>query len=165
MMLVQFLFNGNKIFCCGNGIFVVNVQYFVVSMINCFEMERFSLFVIVLNIDNVVLMVIVNDCLYDEVYVKQVWVLGYVGDVLLVIFICGNSCDIVKVVEVVVMCDMIIVVLIGYDGGEFVGLLGLQDVEICIFLYCSVCIQEMYMLMVNCLCDLIDNMFFFYQDD
>lgn len=51
--------------------------------------------------------------------------LGYVGDVLLVIFICGNSCDIVKVVEVVVMCDMIIVVLIGYDGGEFVGLLGL----------------------------------------
>lgn len=33
-------------------------------------MEWFSLFVIVLNIDNVVLMVIVNDCLYDEVYVK-----------------------------------------------------------------------------------------------
>lgn len=78
---------------------------------------------------------------------------------------CGNSCDIVKVVEVVVICDMIIVVLIGYDGGELVGLLGLQDVEICIFLYYSVCIQEMYMLMVNCLCDLIDNMFFFYQDD
>lgn len=165
MTLVQFLFNGNKIFCCGNGIFVVNVQYFVVSMINRFETERFSLFVIVLNIDNVVLTAIVNDRLYDEVYVKQVRALGYAGDVLLVIFIRGNSRDIVKVVEVVVTRDMIIVVLIGYDGGEFVGLLGLQDVEIRIFSYRSVRIQEMYMLTVNCLCDLIDNTFFFYQDD
>lgn len=73
-----------------------------------------------------------------------------------VILISGNSKNIIKVMEVVVICDMMIIVFIGKDGGEMVGLFGENDVEIWILLYCIVCIYEVYMVMLYCLCDLID---------
>lgn len=42
--------------------------------------------------------------------------------------------------EVVLFCDMIIVVFIGKDGGEMVGFLSEYDVEICVLLNCILCI-------------------------
>ena len=64
----------------------------------------------------------------------------------------------------ILCCDMTIVALTGYDGGELAGLLGPQDVEIRIPSHRSARIQEMHMLTVNCLCDLIDNTLFPHQD-
>lgn len=162
--LVQPLFNGNKILCCGDGIPAANVQHFATSMINRFEMERPSLPAIALNTDNVVLTAIINGRLHDEVYTKQVRALGHTGDILLAISARGNSRDIVKAVEAAVTRDMTIVTLIGYDGGGLAGLSGPQDVEIRIPSHRSARVQEMHMLTVNCPCDLIDNTLFSHQD-
>lgn len=99
-------------------------------MINRFETERPRLPAIALNSDNVVLTAISNDRLYDKVYAKQVYALGYTGDILLEISTRGNGRDIVKVVKAAVTRDMTIVALTGDYGGELTGLLVPEDVEI-----------------------------------
>ncbi|PLK58417.1 phosphoheptose isomerase [Candidatus Palibaumannia cicadellinicola] len=164
-ILVQALLNGNKILCCGNGTSAANAQHFAASMINRFETERPSLPAIALNADNVVLTAIANDGLHQEIYAKQVRALGQSGDILLAISTHGNSNYIVKAVETAVTRDMTIVALTGYDGGEIATLIGKKDVEIRIPSYRNTRIQEMHMLTVNCLCYLIDNALFPYQDD
>lgn len=165
MTIVQSLLNGNKILSCGNGTCAANAQHFATAMINRFETERPGLPAMALNADSVLLTAIANDRLHDEVYAKQVRAFGQARDILLAISTRGNSRDIIKAVEAAVTRDMTIIALTGYDGGELAGLLGPQDVEIRIPSHRSARIQEMHMLTVNCLCDLIDNTLFPYQDD
>lgn len=103
MMMVEVFICGNKILSCGNGGLVGDVQYFLFEMLNCFECDCFSLLVIVIIIDMLMLIFIINDYSYDEVFFKQVCVLGQLGDVLLVIFISGNFCNVINVMEVVLL--------------------------------------------------------------
>ncbi|WP_159565612.1 DnaA initiator-associating protein DiaA [Budvicia diplopodorum] len=163
--IVQSLLNGNKILTCGNGASAANAQHFAANLINRYETERPSLPAIALSADNVTLTAISNDGLKDEVYAKQVRALGQAGDILLAISSRGNSRDIIKAVEAAVTRDMTIIALTGCDGGELAGLLGQQDVEVRIPSYRGARIQEMHMLIVNCLCDLIDFTLFPHQDD
>lgn len=154
--MVNVLFNEGKIFFCGNGGLVGDVQYFFFELFNCFECECLSLLVVVLIIDSLIIILIVNDYSYNEVFFKQICVLGQLGDVLLVIFISGNLVNVIQVIQVVYDCEMLVVVLIGCDGGGMVLLLLLEDVEICVFFKIIVCIQEVYLLVIYCFCDLID---------
>lgn len=163
--IVQSLLNGNKILTCGNGASAANAQHFAASLINRYETERPSLPAIALSADSITLTAISNDGIKDEVYAKQVRALGQAGDVLLAISSRGNSRDIIKAVEAAVTRDMTIIALTGCDGGELAGLLGQQDVEVRIPSHRGARIQEMHMLIVNCLCDLIDFTLFPHQDD
>ncbi|GKX51919.1 DnaA initiator-associating protein DiaA [Budvicia aquatica] len=163
--IVQSLLNGNKILTCGNGASAANAQHFSASLINRYETERPSLPAIALSADSITLTAISNDGIKDEVYAKQVRALGQAGDVLLAISSRGNSRDIIKAVEAAVTRDMTIIALTGCDGGELAGLLGQQDVEVRIPSHRGARIQEMHMLIVNCLCDLIDFTLFPHQDD
>lgn len=163
--IVQSLLNGNKILTCGNGASAANAQHFAANLINRYETERPSLPAIALSADNIILTAISNDDLKDEVYAKQIRALGQAGDVLLAISSRGNSRDIIKAVETAVTRDITIIALTGCDGGELSGLLGQQDVEIRIPSDRGARIQEMHMLVINCLCDLIDFTLFPHQDD
>lgn len=78
----------------------------------------------------------------------------------LVIVINGNEKYIIFVVEVVFICDMKVIVLVGDDGGELVGLLGFNDVEICVLLKCFSCIVELYLVNLYCLSEFIDLILF-----
>lgn len=163
--IVQSLLNGNKVLVCGNGASAANAQCFAANLINRFETERPSLPAIALSADTITLTSINNDGMKEEGYAKQVRALGQTGDILLAISSRGNSRDIIKAVEAAVTRDMTIIALTGSDGGELAGLLGLQDVEIRIPSHRGARIQEMHMLIVNCLCDLIDYTLFPHQDD
>ncbi|GKX56430.1 DnaA initiator-associating protein DiaA [Leminorella grimontii] len=165
MTIVQSLLNGNKVLTCGNGASAANAQIFAANLINRFETERPSLPAIALSADSVTLTAIGNDGVKDEGYAKQVRALGQAGDILLAITSRGNCRDVIKAVEAAVTRYMTIVALTGSDGGELAGLLGQEDVEIRIPSHRAARIQEMHLLMVNCLCDLIDDTLFPHQDD
>ncbi|SNC59038.1 SIS domain-containing protein [Sodalis endosymbiont of Henestaris halophilus] len=154
------LLNDKKILCCGNGTSAANAQHFVACMLNRFEAERPSLPAMALNADPVVLTSIFNEQHHDQIYAKQVSALGQGGDILMAISTRGNSRNIVKAVKTSVTRSMKIIALTGHDGGEVASLLGKQDVEIRIPSQCSARIKEMHMLIMNCLCDLIDNNLF-----
>lgn len=160
MVMVQSLLSGNKILSCGNGVSAGNAQNFASQLLNRYETERPSLPAIALTTDSSTLTSISNDYAYDEVFSKQIRALGSEGDVLLAISTSGNATNVIKAIEAAVARDMPIIALTGCDGGDIAGLLGENDVEIRIPAQRTARIQEVHILVIHCLCEIIDSTLF-----
>ena len=160
MIMVQSLLTGNKILSCGNGGSAGDAQHFSAELLNRYETERPSLPAIALTTDTSTITSIANDYHYDEVFSKQLRALGNSGDVLLAISTSGNSRNVIKAIETAVSRDMPIIALTGGDGGDIAGLLGESDVEIRVPSGRTARIQEVHLLIIHCLCDIIDTTLF-----
>ncbi|WP_448245433.1 phosphoheptose isomerase [Thalassotalea agariperforans] len=160
MTMVQSLLSGNKILCCGNGGSAGDAQHFSAQLLNRYETERPSLPAIALTSDTSTVTSIANDYSFDEVFSKQIRALGSQGDVLLAISTSGNSANVIKAIEAAVARDMPIVALTGHDGGDIAGLLGENDVEIRVPSQRSARVQEVHLLVLHCLCEIIDTTLF-----
>jgi len=160
MIMVQSLLSGNKILSCGNGGSAGDAQHFSAELLNRYETERPSLPAIALTTDTSTLTSIANDYHYDEVFSKQLRALGNNGDVLLAISTSGNSKNVIKAIETAVSRDMPIIALTGGDGGDIAGLLGENDVEIRVPSGRTARIQEVHLVVIHCLCDIIDTTLF-----
>ena len=160
MVMVQCLLNGNKILSCGNGGSAGDAQHFSSELLNRYETERPSLPAIALTTDSSTLTSIANDYSYDDVFSKQINALGNNGDVLLAISTSGNSRNVITAIESAVKRDMPIIALTGNDGGDIAGLLGENDVEIRVPSSRTARIQEVHLLVIHCLCEIIDTTLF-----
>lgn len=160
MVMVQSLLSGNKLFSCGNGGSAGDAQHFSAKLLNRYETERPPLPAIALTTDTSTLTSIANDYHHDEVFSKQLRALGNSGDVLLAISTSGNSRNVIKAIETAVSKDIPIIALTGKDGGDIAGLLGENDVEIRVPSSRTARIQEVHLLVIHCLCDIIDTTLF-----
>lgn len=165
IIIVQSLLSGNKILSCGNGGSAGGAQHFAANLLNKYETERPSLPAISLSTDTSTLTSIANDYHYDDVFSKQLRALGNSGDVLLAISTSGNSRNVIKAIEVAVSKDIPIIALTGADGGDIAGLLGENDVEIRVPSSRTARIQEVHLLVIHCLCDIIDTTLFPQAED
>ena len=148
---------GGKILSCGNGGSAGDAQHFSAEMLNRFEMERPGLPAVALTTDSSTLTSVANDYDYSQIFSKQVLALGNKGDVLLAISTSGNSGNVIKAVEAAHTRNMQVVALSGHDGGKLSGLLEDTDVEIRVPVNSTARIQEVHLLVIHCLCDLIDQ--------
>ena len=148
---------GGKILSCGNGGSAGDAQHFSSELLNRFEMERPGLPAVALTTDSSTLTSIANDYDYNQVFSRQVEALGTAGDILLAISTSGNSGNILEAVKAARSREMRIVALTGRDGGKLSGLLKDQDIEICVPADSTARIQEVHLLVIHCLCDLIDQ--------
>ncbi|OCG03912.1 SIS domain-containing protein [Gilliamella sp. wkB112] len=160
-IIVEGLLSGNKIMSCGNGASAANVQSFTSRLITSIEIERPSIPAIALVADNVLLSAIVN---HEEIYARQIQALGQQGDVLIVSTCQGKSRSIIRAVQEAVIKDMKIVALTAFDGGEVIGLLGQNDIEIRVPSDKKVMAYEMHAMILNCLCQLIENTLFIHAE-
>jgi DnaA initiator-associating protein len=160
MTIVQGLLAGNKILACGNSGSNALAQHFCSQLLNRFEAERPSLPAISLSADSSTMTSIANDGHYDEIFSKQIRALGHNGDVLLAISTSGNSRNVIKAVESAVSRDIPIIALTGHDGGDIAGLLGENDVEIRVPSAREARINEVHLIVLHCLCEIIDTMLF-----
>mgnify|MGYP003388617066 CR=1 FL=1 len=160
MIMVQSLLSGNKILSCGNGGSAGDAQNFASELLNRYETERPSLPAIALTTDSSTVTSIANDYSFDEIFSKQIRALGSQGDVLLAISTSGNSKNVIKAIEAAVARDMPIIALTGRDGGDIAGLLGENDVEIRVPAQRTARIQEVHLLVIHCLCEIIDSTLF-----
>lgn len=155
-LMVNSLLNGGKVLSCGNGGSAGDAQHFSSEMLNRFERERPSLPAMALTTDPSTITSIANDYSYNEVFSKQIRALGNAGDVLLAISTSGNSANVVQAIQAAHEREMTVVALSGKDGGDMTSLLTADDVEIRVPSNVTARIQEVHLLVIHCLCDLID---------
>lgn len=151
------LLAGNKVLSCGNGGSAGDAQHFSSEMINRFEIERPGLAAIALTTDSSTITSIANDYSYDEIFARQVRALGLPGDMLLAISTSGNSSNVCRAIAAAHEKDMRVIAITGRDGGDMAGLLADTDIEIRVPAESTARIQETHILILHCLCDLIDH--------
>ncbi len=159
-LIVESLLNEGKVLSCGNGGSAGDAQHFSAEMLNRFERERPALPAIALSTDTSTLTSIANDYSYEEVFSKQIRALGRKGDILLAISTSGNSANIIEAVKVAHQREMKVVSLTGKNGGGMRELVQDGDIEICVPSNVTARIQEVHLLVIHCLCDLIDTQLF-----
>lgn len=164
-IIINALLNGNKILSCGNSIAAANVQNFTAQMVSGIDIDRPSIPAIALVADNILISTIANHYnQINEVYAKQIQALANQGDILIVLSSDGNDKSIIRAVQEAVINDLNIIALTGCDGGVIVGLLGQNDIEIRIPSYKERTTSEMQLMVLNCLCQLIENMLFIHKE-
>jgi len=158
--MVNCLLNGHKILSCGNGGSAADAQHFSSELLNRYEKERPGLPAIALTTDPSTITSIANDYSFDEIFSKQLKALGQPGDILLAITTSGNSQNVLNAIEVAHDRGMITIALTGREGGKVTPLLQGDDVHLCIPNQSTARIQECHLLLIHCLCDLIDHKIF-----
>jgi D-sedoheptulose 7-phosphate isomerase len=159
-LIVKSLLSEGKILSCGNGGSAGDSQHFSSELLNRFERERPPLPAIALTTDTSTLTSIANDYSYNEVFSKQVRALGRKGDILLAISTSGNSRNVIEAIKTAHQRGMHVVALTGREGGAMREALQPSDVEVCVPSQITARIQEVHLLVIHCLCDLIDSQLF-----
>jgi D-sedoheptulose 7-phosphate isomerase len=159
-VMIRALQAGNKILSCGNGGSAGDAQHFSSELLNRFEMERPGLPAMALTTDSSTLTSIANDYAYREIFSKQVLALGREGDVLLAISTSGNSDNVTAAIHAAHENRMPVIALTGKEGGEIAGILSERDVEVRVPSESTARIQESHLVVIHCLCDLIDQHLF-----
>ncbi len=157
LLMTSSLLAGNKILTCGNGGSAADAQHFSSELLNRYERERQPLPAIALTTDSSTLTSIANDYDYSLIFAKQVRALGQADDILFVITTSGGSANIVQAMHAAHERNARIVALTGRDGGEVGALMQKNDIEIRVPGPSTARIQEVHLLVIHCLCELIDQ--------
>jgi len=155
-IMVASLAQHGKILSCGNGGSAADAQHFSGELLGRFEMERAGLPAVALTTDTSTLTALANDYGFADVFAKQVHALGRPGDVLLALSTSGNSENVLRAITAAHGRDMAVVALTGRDGGKIGAALGEADVEIRVPSQRTCRVQETHILIIHCICDLID---------
>jgi D-sedoheptulose 7-phosphate isomerase len=158
--LARALASDHKILSCGNGGSAGDAQHFSSELLNRFERERPGLAAIALTTDSSTVTSIANDYAYEQIFAKQIHALGRSGDQLLAISTSGNSANVVAAIAAAHQRGMGVIALTGRDGGAIAPRLTALDVEIRVPSTVTARIQEVHLLIIHCLCDLIDHQLF-----
>jgi D-sedoheptulose 7-phosphate isomerase len=159
-LFAQSLKAGNKAMACGNGGSAADSQHFVAELVNRFERERPPLAAVALTTDTSTLTSIANDYAWQQVFSKQLRAIGRRGDVLLAISTSGNSGNVLEAVQAAHELGVQVVALTGAGGGKIAAALDSRDVSICVPHKVTARIQEVHLLVLHCLCDVIDHELF-----
>lgn len=155
-LITRCLLGNGKVLSCGNGGSAADAQHFSSEMLNRFEQERPGLPAIALTTDSSTLTSVANDDRFAEVFARQIRALGQPGDVLLAISTSGQSPNILQAVLAAHDRGLAVIALSGRDGGAMATQLTAEDVEIRAPSRRTAHIQEVHLLVIHCLCDLID---------
>ena len=158
--LVQALLDEKKILVCGNGPSAALAQIFASNLIDRFEKERPSLPAIWLGSNMSSYTAIVADAQHHDVYAKPLRALGQEGDLLIAISSSGNAGNLVQAIGAARDRGLAVIALTGRDGGEVGKLLDARDIERCARVNSRSRIHEIHLLVLYCLCDLIDHKLF-----
>ncbi len=158
--LAQALGSGRKALACGNGGSAADSQHFAAELVGRFERERRGLPALALTVDSSALTAIANDYDFDRVFSRQVEALGQAGDVLLAISTSGNSRNVIEAARAAQAKQLVVIALTGRDGGAMAKMLRPGDFHLNVAHPRTMRVQEVHLLVVHCLCEVVDNILF-----
>jgi len=156
-LMAESLLNDGKLLSCGNGGSAADAQHFSGELLGRFERERPGLPAVALTTDSSTITAIANDYQYADIFAKQVSALGQSGDVLLAFSTSGNSENVLRAIATAHSRGLKVVALTGRDGGAIAQSLNPEDIEVRVPADRTCRIQEVHLLVIHCLCDLIDT--------
>lgn len=156
-LMVHTVMENGKILTCGNGGSAGDAQHFSSELLNRFERERPGLPAMALTTDSSTLTSIANDYQFADIFAKQIRALGRPGDIVLAFTTSGQSHNIVNAIDAAHEQEMSVILVSGKDGGRAAENLNHSDIEIRVPSNSTARIQEVHLVVVHCLCDLIDN--------
>lgn len=155
--MVNTIMDNGKILTCGNGGSAGDAQHFSSELLNRFERDRPGLPAFALTTDSSTITSIANDYQFADIFAKQIRALGRPGDILLAFTTSGQSHNIANAIDAAHEQEMTVVLISGKDGGRAAKALEKLDIEIRVPSMSTARIQEVHLVVVHCLCDLIDN--------
>ena len=155
--IVQAFKQQGKVLSCGNGGSAADSQHLSSELLNRFEREREGLAAIALTTDSSTLTSIANDYNYEDIFSRQVLALGNSNDVLVAITTSGHSKNVLSAIKAAHKKGMTVVALSGNGGGKLASVLKETDIEIRVPSNSTARTQEVHLLVLHCLCDLIDQ--------
>jgi D-sedoheptulose 7-phosphate isomerase len=159
-LIVQCLLSENKILCCGEGQSGAISQVFSSNLLNRFNYERPSLPALSLSADPAAITAITGDGNFNEIFSKQVRALGQSGDCLLVIANGSGSGTTLQAIQAAHDREMTVIAISDRDSSDIASLLTSEDIELLIPGPNRARVIEVQLLIINCLCDLIDQQLF-----
>ena len=154
--LVTCLRSDAKILTCGNGGSAADAQHFSSELLNRFQRERQGLAAMALTTDASTVTSIANDYEFAQIFSKQITALGRTGDILLTFSTSGASPNIVAAIHAAHARQMQVILVSGRDGGRAARELIQNDIEIRVPSNSTARIQEVHLMVIHCLCDVID---------
>ncbi len=158
------LMANNKVMACGNGGSAADAQHLSSEMLNRFDRERPGLAAIALTTDASTITSVANDYQFADVFSRQIRALGRPGDVVMTFSTSGQSNNIIAAIDAAHDQDACVVLVSGRDGGEAAKTLNKEDIEIRVPSSSTARIQEVHIMIVHCICDLIDDHLLGYPD-
>jgi D-sedoheptulose 7-phosphate isomerase len=148
--------NGNKLLLCGNGGSAADCQHIATELMIrlSHHIQRPALPAIALTTDTSNLTAGGNDIGFENVFARNVEGLGNKGDALIAISTSGNSGNVIKAVEMAHKKGMMVVGLLGGDGGK---LKPIVDLPVVIPSSNVQRIQEGHITVAHIICELVED--------
>ncbi len=142
----------NKIILAGNGGSFADAQHISAEFIGRFVQDRAPLAAICLGTNLSSVTSISNDYNFNDIFARELSVIGQSGDLFIAISTSGNSQNIINAVQVAQQNNINIFCLLGNDGGK----LAKYD-NITIPSNSTARIQEMHITIGHMICAIVDN--------
>ena len=156
--LIAEAFKANgKLLVFGNGGSAADAQHIAGELVNRFLQQRRALPAIALTTDGGVLTCIANDTGFENVFARQIEALGTKGDVCLAISTSGTSPNVTVACEQARKQGMIVIGLLGRDGGSVAALC---DLALIVQSDDTQRIQETHNLIGHIICELVEGELF-----
>lgn len=160
-VMVHALLSDKKVLCAGSGRFSALAAIFASQLVTHYERERPGLPAIALSADSCLLNAVSESSQYAESLARQVSTLGSPGDILFLL--AGNTRDaesLTRAVRAAHERELTVILCHGANHVDALSLLGAQDVELAVAVTNPARLMESYLMLINCLCELIDQFLF-----
>lgn len=159
-VLVHALLSDNKVLCAGSGSTSALAQLFAGQLVTHFERERPGLPALALSADSCLLNAVSESTQYAESLARQVSTLGSPGDILFLLAGRGQSETLIRAVRAAHERGLTVILCHGASQVDVLPLLDVQDVDLSVPASNSARLMESYLVLINCLCELIDQFLF-----
>ena len=147
---------GNKGLICGNGGSACDAMHYAEEMTGRFRKDRKALAAISLT-DVSHITCVANDFGFDQVFARSIEALGKEGDYLIALSTSGNSPNIIKAIEAAQKRNMLVIALLGNDGGIAKGMV---DYSFVVEATTSDRVQEVHILIIHSIIEGMERLLF-----